>query len=220
MSTIDVKKIKKNVNVSIQSKKYALPINKILQEWEDNSLNISTEVCESLLLSNKIAKSPTLLKVINVCELAEKILNLYSIEDSQKAQMIENVLSQIIQVDTTKLTTAISELNNINVGLPVQNKEMPLNNSLNNEVSVTYEKESTPIIEPKIESQTNNFSNEVISNKETSSEENNGTPVPNRRQLRNLGKKTEPASNKDMDGLDDRYNNPEYNIPDDFIFNG
>ncbi|WP_368263431.1 hypothetical protein [Clostridium disporicum] len=224
MSTIDDKKLRKNVNVSIQSKKYFRPINNILKEWEDNSLNLSTEVCESLLLSNKISKSPTLLKVVNVCELAEKILNLYPIDDTDKTQMIENVLSQIVQVDTSQLTDVISSLNSVNPMASTtvkKTKNEPVKKEVEfierNEVAVTSE-EVQPInnqhdtINSTINANPiNNFSNEIISDNAVV------TAPPKRRQLKNLVKKDEkPIVDSEFD---ERYNSSEYNIPDDFILN-
>lgn len=224
MSTIDDKKLRKNVNVSIQSKKYFRPINNILKEWEDNSLNLSTEVCESLLLSNKISKSPTLLKVVNVCELAEKILNLYPIDDTDKTQMIENVLSQIVQVDTSQLTDVISSLNSVNPMASTtvkKTKNEPIKKEVEfierNEVAVTSE-EVQPInnqhdtINSTINANPiNNFSNEIISDNAVV------TAPPKRRQLKNLVKKDEkPIVDSEFD---ERYNSSEYNIPDDFILN-
>lgn len=224
MSTIDDKKLRKNVNVSIQSKKYFRPINNILKEWEDNSLNLSTEVCESLLLSNKISKSPTLLKVVNVCELAEKILNLYPIDDTDKTQMIENVLSQIVQVDTSQLTDVISSLNSVNPMASTtvkKTKNEPVKKEVEfierNEVAVTSE-EVQPInnqhdtINSTINANPiNNFSNEIISDNAVV------TAPPKRRQLKNLIKKDEkPIVDSEFD---ERYNSSEYNIPDDFILN-
>lgn len=224
MSTIDDKKLRKNVNVSIQSKKYFRPINNILKEWEDNSLNLSTEVCESLLLSNKISKSPTLLKVVNVCELAEKILNLYPIDDTDKTQMIENVLSQIVQVDTSQLTDVISSLNSVNPMASTtvkKTKNEPVKKEVEfierNEVAVTSE-EVQPInnqhdtINSTINANLiNNFSNEIISDNAVV------TAPPKRRQLKNLVKKDEkPIVDSEFD---ERYNSSEYNIPDDFILN-
>lgn len=224
MSTIDDKKLRKNVNVSIQSKKYFRPINNILKEWEDNSLNLSTEVCESLLLSNKISKSPTLLKVVNVCELAEKILNLYPIDDTDKTQMIENVLSQIVQVDTSQLTDVISSLNSVNPMASTtvkKTKNEPVKKEVEfierNEVAVTSE-EVQPInnqhdtINSTINANPiNNFSNEIILDNAVV------TAPPKRRQLKNLVKKDEkPIVDSEFD---ERYNSSEYNIPDDFILN-
>lgn len=99
-------KIKKNINVSIQSKKYFSPINNILQDWEEDGLNISTEVCESILLAEKVANSPTLLSVMKLYDLTEQILYLNGIQDSE--QKLEDVLSLLISVNGDGLTDIIN----------------------------------------------------------------------------------------------------------------
>lgn len=99
-------KIRKNINVSIQSKKYNEPINDVLTNWEEDGLNISTEVCNSILLANKIAKSPTLLNVMNIYDLAEKILNLYQVDEVENS--LEDILSKLINVNGSELTEVIN----------------------------------------------------------------------------------------------------------------
>lgn len=99
-------KIRKNINVSIQSKKYNEPINDVLTNWEDEGLNISTEVCNSILLANKIANSPTLLNVMNIYDLAEKILNLYQVDEVENS--LEDILSKLINVNGSELTEVIN----------------------------------------------------------------------------------------------------------------
>ena len=42
-------KNRRAINISLQSKKYAEPINEMIQSWEDENLNISTQVCDALL---------------------------------------------------------------------------------------------------------------------------------------------------------------------------
>ena len=43
-------KVRKAINVSLQSKKYTDTINEIVQEWESQNLNISSETCDATLL--------------------------------------------------------------------------------------------------------------------------------------------------------------------------
>ena len=42
-------KVRKAINVSLQSKKYTDTINEIVQEWESQNLNISSETCDDQL---------------------------------------------------------------------------------------------------------------------------------------------------------------------------
>lgn len=100
MST-DIKS-KKNINVSIQSKKYSQPINNILNDWDNNGLNVSTEVCESILLANKIASSPTLLSVIKMYELTDQILSLNKFDNNEKT--LEDIISLLIKINGEGLT--------------------------------------------------------------------------------------------------------------------
>lgn len=95
-------KEKKNINVSIQSKKYSKAINNILNDWENNGMNVSTEVCESILLANKIASSPTLLSVIKMYELTDQILSLNKFDNNEKT--LEDIISLLIKINGEGLT--------------------------------------------------------------------------------------------------------------------
>ena len=138
--------------------------------------------------------------------------------------MIENVLSQIVQVDTSQLTDVISSLNSVNPMASTtvkKTKNEPVKKEVEfierNEVAVTSE-EVQPInnqhdtINSTINANPiNNFSNEIISDNAVV------TAPPKRRQLKNLVKKDEkPIVDSEFD---ERYNSSEYNIPDDFILN-
>lgn len=105
-------KLKKTLNISLQSKKYAEPINKIINNWEDDGLNISVKVCDTILLFDKYDKSITLSNISNIYELIEKIVGLYYKLDTPESNMeIEELLSQVITVDNSKLTKALANLN-------------------------------------------------------------------------------------------------------------
>ena len=47
-------KNRRAINISLQSKKYAEPINEMIQSWEDENLNISTQVCDALLFVERL----------------------------------------------------------------------------------------------------------------------------------------------------------------------
>lgn len=96
-------KVRKNINVSIQSKKYTEPINSILNVWEGDGLNISTEVCDSILLADKIAQSPTLLSVMKIYALLEEILELNGANEDS----LEEALSKLIIVKGSELTKVL-----------------------------------------------------------------------------------------------------------------
>ncbi|HCL4480354.1 TPA: hypothetical protein N2D99_002442 [Clostridium botulinum] len=103
-------KLRKSLNISIQSKKYYMPINKIIKEWENKGLSMSTNVCETLLLGYKLSNSIELSKLVNTFEMISKTLSYYyneeNIEEYMKA--IENVFSKIISVDGEKLSEFLS----------------------------------------------------------------------------------------------------------------
>lgn len=146
-----IKKPKKTINVSIQSKKYSGPINRILDKWEKNGLNASNEVSENILLVDKLNKSITFSNMFNIYELIEKMVGLYEDLDSQSAFMkIENILSQVITIDNSKLGSVLALLNEEYIN-SMNNKTSKLNN-------VTIQKEYEP-------ESNNNCSNPTIDNK-------------------------------------------------------
>lgn len=126
-------KIRKNVNVSLQSKQYSKPINDILNDWTDDNLNISIEVCESILLSDKMSKSPTLSNVLTATDLIQKILNLYKVEKTDA--LIENILSQLITVNMPQLNEII--LNSISNNDNITNQLNVINLNKENEAVKT-----------------------------------------------------------------------------------
>lgn len=101
-------KERKTINVSLQSKKYLDSVNKILNEWEDDSLNLSTQICETLLLMDRLKKSATFANVIAMYELIEKMMKVYHIEDEAQ---LNKIFSEVVSVDSSKLTHLLSQLN-------------------------------------------------------------------------------------------------------------
>ena len=101
-------KERKTINVSLQSKKYLDSVNKILNEWEDDSLNLSTQICETLLLMDRLKKSATFANVIAMYELIERMMKVYHIEDET---LLNKIFSEVVQVDNLKLTQLLSQLN-------------------------------------------------------------------------------------------------------------
>lgn len=178
-----VNKIRKNVNVSIQSKKYNESINAVLNDWEEEGLNISTEVCNSILLANKIAKSPTLLNVMNIYDLAEKILNLYQIDEVENS--LEEVLSKLINVNGSELTNVIGG---------IFNDTSKTNQKVSNKQSNKHIKDDNDEVNKK----------SMTSSKKVNSETDS------------------IAISSDEDNLGDNnfeYNDDNYEIPEDILFN-
>lgn len=97
----------KTINVSLQSKRYAEPINNIVAEWKADGLNVSTETCESILLKNKVDKSATLLQVLSALDLVEKLLKIKGIED---VETVETILNKMISINMNGLTEGLATL--------------------------------------------------------------------------------------------------------------
>lgn len=100
-------KERKTINVSLQSKKYLEPINKILNEWEADSLNLSTQICENLLLVQQLKNSVTFGNILAVYELIERVMKVYDIQDNTQ---LEQIFSEIISIDHAKLGQMVTKL--------------------------------------------------------------------------------------------------------------
>lgn len=121
-------KLKKNLNISLQSKKYTEPINKIIKKWEDEGVNISVQICELILLFDKYNKSLTLSNIKNVFELIEKMVSLYAPLNTEESEfLIEEILSDCIKVDNNQLTLSLSKLNKRKLEI-LKDKEPLINN--------------------------------------------------------------------------------------------
>lgn len=101
-------KERKTINVSLQSKKYLEPINKILNEWEAEELNLSTQICENLLLVQRLKNSITFGNVLAVYELIERMMKVYDVKDKSQ---LEQIFSEIISIDHAKLGQMVTKLN-------------------------------------------------------------------------------------------------------------
>ena len=102
-------RLKKSINISIQSKKYLYRINSILKEWNKEGLTPSNVVCEDILLGYTISKSASLIKIVKVLEMIESILSMKYDKESIEYQLIlEEILSKSISVDMSKINSLIS----------------------------------------------------------------------------------------------------------------
>lgn len=156
-------KVRKTINVSIQSKKYSNSINKIVNEWEENGLNVSTEVCDMILLMSKLKNTITFFNMFNMYELTEKIVGLYYDLDSPIAnQKIEEILSEVIKIDNSKLTDVLANINK-----EANSKSNQINETQNTskeditEISADTDKYSKPL--PKKHEETKTVINEEVS---------------------------------------------------------
>jgi iron-sulfur cluster repair protein YtfE (RIC family) len=101
-------KERRTINVSLQSKKYLEPINQILNEWEDESLNLSTQICETLLQMKKLKSSGTFSSVLAVYELIERVMKVYDIQDHAQ---LERLFAEAVTINHSKLGKMITNLN-------------------------------------------------------------------------------------------------------------
>lgn len=152
-------RIRKTINVSLQSKKYCGPMNELINKWEDDGCNLSIQVCEQLLKLDKLEQSATFLNILNAFELTEKLAAVYKIDDKNK---IEEILSKVIKLDTANLSEIFMTFNQIQESPIVETKR-------NVESSKPIEK---PIIkvEPIAES--------VDTTDDTDDEESIGSEIP------------------------------------------
>ena len=104
------KKMRKTINVSLQSKKYQGPMNELISGWEEDGYNVSAEICERLLLLDKLYQSATFLQVLNIYEITEKMAAVYHIEDKQT---LEEIFAQVIKIDNAQLSNTFMTLNQI-----------------------------------------------------------------------------------------------------------
>lgn len=101
-------KERKTINVSLQSKKYLEPVNKILNEWEADSLNLSTQICDTLLMMQKLKSSGTFGSVLAVYELIERLIRVYDIQDPAQ---LEKIFSEVVTINHSKLGKLVTNLN-------------------------------------------------------------------------------------------------------------
>lgn len=102
-------KERRTLNVSFQSRKYLHDINNILNEWDEEGLNLSTQICDNILLVHQLKQSMTFGSVLAVYELIERMMKVYHVEDSSQ---LERIFSEVVQVDNRKLTELLSDFNN------------------------------------------------------------------------------------------------------------
>lgn len=148
-----MEKIRKTINVSLQSRKYCGPMNDLINKWEEDGNNLSIQICENLLKWNEIQQSPTMLRVINMFDLITKSLELYNMKDEAK---IEDVLSKVIKFDASGLNEIFLTMNqlqdtkisnNENIVTPIQ----PIVKNVEPTVQPKIEQSKNLIVEPKIE---------------------------------------------------------------------
>lgn len=101
---------KRTINISLQAKKYMVPMNTLIEKWEDEGENLSIKLCDDILKYEELQSYPSMIKVLNVFDLVKKTLEIYGITDLNR---IEEVFSSVIHVDMTALNEVFLTLNQI-----------------------------------------------------------------------------------------------------------
>lgn len=89
----------KNFSVSIQKKNSAI-LNEIIKSWNDNNLNISNEVCESILFKYTIENNPYFQKFLPTFNLIKNTLEVKDLSDISYEEAFSIALKNIF---TTKI---------------------------------------------------------------------------------------------------------------------
>lgn len=91
-------KTRRNINVSIQKKDF-LKINKIINDWEYSGANISSEVCNSILLKNILEHNPTTQTLIDSINLIKNSLKNKDIKDYSEEDALSIALEKILSIN-------------------------------------------------------------------------------------------------------------------------
>lgn len=103
-------KIRKNINVSIQKRNFD-KLNCILNNWDDEELNLSNEVCKSILFKNELENNPltqTLLSTLNLIKTNLKNKNLFDYPSDEALFIaLKNIIS--IKINATELSSFLED---------------------------------------------------------------------------------------------------------------
>jgi hypothetical protein len=99
-------KVRKTVNVSI-GKRHSDRINSILNEWEDEGLNISSEICESILFKDICTKNIATCTILSTLSLIKSTLksnkNYNKLSSSELDELTSQILCEVLSVDIDNL---------------------------------------------------------------------------------------------------------------------
>lgn len=116
--SFDKKKTRRAINISLQSKKYAEPINEMIQQWENENLNISTQVCDALLLVERLKQFSSLSNIFKIVNMLESLSTIYGYSEKN----MDTMLNQIIHIDNDKFSEILIELNDVQFDETVMEK--------------------------------------------------------------------------------------------------
>lgn len=102
-------KNRRAINISLQSKKYAEPINEMIQSWEDENLNISTQVCDALLFVERLKRFSSLSNIFKIVNMLDGLSSIYG----YTSENIDEMLQEIIMVDNDRFSEILIRLNDM-----------------------------------------------------------------------------------------------------------
>ena len=155
-------KKKESLSVSIKNKHYNDLI-LIVEQWENKKLNVSNEICESVLLKNNIENNTYLQKFMPTFNLIKQTLKNKNLDNLTYEEAFSTVLKNIfsIKINTEELGKFLEDddyLLNINSYNETQNKQNKIKENKN----------TTPIA-------TKNTQKEDLNNKVDNNEKNSNT---------------------------------------------
>lgn len=152
-TTLDKNKMRKVINVSIQ-KKSLVELNSILNMWEDDMLNLSNEVCKSILFKHEFENNPvmqTLLSTIKLIKTNLKNKELFKYTEEEAFIIsLKNLLS--IKVNPNELCDFLeNDLYFSNDNKPVVDNNKPIatskpiiDNTINNTQNINRDEPKIP----------------------------------------------------------------------------
>lgn len=95
-------KQRKNLNISLQSKRYNQKVNEILANWDEEGMNLSTAGCEAIIQADLINSSPTLKSAVSAFKFIQQLQSV-----NIDAETIEAIAARFIKVDEPHLRATL-----------------------------------------------------------------------------------------------------------------
>lgn len=156
----DKSKVRKVINVSIQKKNFN-ELNNILNMWDEDELNLSSEVCKSILFKNELENNPIIQTLLSTLELIKTNLKNKDLFEYSEDEALNIALKYILAIkvngcelsdflanefyflDKSKINDNTKDMNNCEE----QNIDTDENNNDNIKISEIKECEVTKIDE-------------------------------------------------------------------------
>ena len=79
-------------------------MNSLIRKWKKENQNVSIEICEAVLLKDKMENSVVLLQILKTVELVEQLLKIKKIDVT-----LDDILMQLISVNTENLSEIFND---------------------------------------------------------------------------------------------------------------